>query len=528
MDEIKRNETPANETKSLRKAVKSQRFKHGSLATIITVVVIVLILLLNTVVTLLEKRVNLRFDLTPNHLFTLTDEAKEYFDKLDEDVTITMLCTREYMENFSVFSDAGYDGGIYEQPIRRLPEILDDLSGNDHITVNYVDTDANPTFLNRYDDINITSYPQMYFIVESARRHKLVDLISLINTDYNETDDYAPNEEVTYYYFTEQPIINAVGYVTDEEVVAATILTGHGEYPENDASFLQMATTVFQNNGLEVTGIDFTTDKIPENTKFLVLVSPERDFTQDEIVKLDDFLQNNKNYGKNLLYFDGGSGDLPNLYAYLADNWGIRVDPNSRVFDADNCITYSSILISEYNSDSDICKELSSNNVKTVVVTPEPIEILWTERDIRTVTPLLKTHDTSFMRSLSDVSQDGTTAAITKKDTDITGTFDIMTLSQKRNQNQPVEESSNVLVSSFGFWTTVNQSTYGNSDLIKKILESMQKKSDPVTIVQKDLMTEAINLSSNQVKGYAFIFSLGFPVVIVIICIIVFVRRKNL
>ena len=56
----------------------------------------------------------------------------------------------------------------------------------------------------------------------------------------------------------------------------------------------------------------------------------------------------------------------------------------------------------------------------------------------------------------------------------------------------------------------------------------MQEKSDPVTIVKKDLATEVIDLSNNQVRIFALVFSILFPAVIIGVGTFVFVKRKNL
>ena len=508
------------------------RFKHGSLATAITAVVIVVIVLLNVAVTLIGERVDLRFDITANKLFSLTDEAKAYFDSVEDDVTINVLSSEDKLSAFSAFTDAGYDGAVYEAPIRRLPEILADVAKNDHITVKYVDMDANPNFLNKYDMISQPSRPDMYMLVESAKRYKLVELTDFINTDYGETSSYKTDaESYTYYYFTEQPLINAVGYVLRDEVTTVAVVNGHGERTE-DESNLAFISSIFENNGLSVEVIDFTKDAIPKNAKFLAVISPARDFSQAEIEKLNDFLENGKDYGRNLLYFDGGTADLPNLYTFLADGWGVRIDPNSRVYDTDNCIVYPFYVITEYDSDSDVTKELDDADIKTVVTNPEPIEVLWTERDIRTVTSLLMTSDSSFKRAASETPDAESAAALTKRDDDVTGEYAVMTLTRKRNSNLPVEESSGVLVAGDGFidwyYGTSSSNTYGNGALITAILESMQEKSDPVTIVKKDLSTEVINLTNSQVKTFALIFSILFPAVMIGVGTFVFVRRKNL
>ena len=504
------------------------RFKHGSLATAITAVVIVVIVLLNVAVTLIGERADLRFDITANHLFSLTDEAKAYFDSVEGDVTITALSSEEKLKTFSAFSDAGYDGTIYEAPIRRLPEILSEVAKNEHITVKYVDMDANPNYLNKYKMISQPSRPEMYLLVESPKRYKLVELTDFINTDFGETTSYkTDSESFTYYYFTEQPLINAVGYVLRDEVVSVAVVNGHGESTE-DESNLAFISGIFENNGLNVEVIDFAKDAIPQNAKFLAVVAPQRDFSQAEITKLDEFLQNGKDYGRNLLYFDGGTAELPNLYEYLELNWGVRIDPNSRVYDPDNCFVYPFCVFSEY-ADSDITKTLTDSGIKTPINSPMPIETLWEERDIRTVTALMSSYATSFKRAASETPDAESAAAITKRDDDVTGKFALMTLTRKRNANLPVEESSGVLMTSVGFLDYYSSSgAFGNDALIMSVLESMQEKSDPVTIVKKDLSTEVIDLSNNQVKTFALVFSILFPAVIIGVGTFVFVKRKNL
>lgn len=520
------SETEPTRKRKLKSLLSNPRFKHGSLATAITVVVIVLVILLNTAVSILGNRVDLRFDITSNKLFSLTDIAKDYFASVDEDVTITVLSSENDLRSFAAFSQQGYDGTLYEAPIRRLPEIFGEITKNEHINVRYVDMDTNPTFLNKYSLVSIPSTPEMYILVESARRYKLVALTDFINTDKGETSNYS-DKDMTYYYFTEQPLINAFGYVLRDEVVGATFINGHGERTEGDSgqSYFNVFASYFQNNGLEVNSIDFATEKIPENTKFLVMISPTRDMTEEEIVKLDEFLQSGKDYGKNLLYFDSGKATLTNLFSYFELNWGVKLDPHSRVYDDSNCIKHPYRVVASYNPNSEILTDLSSENIKTVISAPSPIEILWEERDIRTVTSLLTSHSTSFMRPYSE---DTVVQNVVKEETDITGSHAIMTLSRKRNVNLPIEESSSVLVTSEGYWVEILEDSYGNDELLTSVLEAMQEKSDPVTIIKKDLMTEVITLSSKQIKTFAYIFSLGFTSIIVIACIVVFVRRKNL
>ena len=106
-----------------------------------------------------------------------------------------------------------------------------------------------------------------------------------------------------------------------------------------------------------------------------------------------------------------------------------------------------------------------------------------------------------------------------------------MTLTRKRNANLPVEESSGVLVTSDGFlnwyFSTSSSDTYANGALITNILEAMQEKSEPVTIIKKDLTTEVITLTNGQIRAFALVFSIAFPLVIIATGTAVYFKRKN-
>lgn len=87
---------------------KSRRFKHGSLATIITIGFIVVLVLINLVFGLLTERFPITIDLTADKRFQLTDSSIEYIKDIKDEVNITV-CASEYtFEN----ADSIYKPGL--------------------------------------------------------------------------------------------------------------------------------------------------------------------------------------------------------------------------------------------------------------------------------------------------------------------------------------------------------------------------------------------------------------------------------
>ena len=68
--------------------INSKKLKYGTVATVITVIVIVMVVLLNVIVSSLGERYDLKFDLTPNNNFEISEETTDYLSKLNENVEI--------------------------------------------------------------------------------------------------------------------------------------------------------------------------------------------------------------------------------------------------------------------------------------------------------------------------------------------------------------------------------------------------------------------------------------------------------
>ena len=63
---------------------KSRKFKYGGIATVITVLFIVVVIVINMIMGILDSKVVMEVDLTPNKVYGLTQESIDCVQGLDK------------------------------------------------------------------------------------------------------------------------------------------------------------------------------------------------------------------------------------------------------------------------------------------------------------------------------------------------------------------------------------------------------------------------------------------------------------
>ena len=124
---------------------KSRKFKYGGIATVITILFIVVVIVINMIMGVLDSKVVMEVDLTPNQVYGLTQESIDFVQGLDKDVEINILNSKDSFES----------GGQYYVQAAAIIENYSKYSSR--VTVNYVDLVKNPTFAANYEDENIAS-----------------------------------------------------------------------------------------------------------------------------------------------------------------------------------------------------------------------------------------------------------------------------------------------------------------------------------------------------------------------------------
>ena len=105
---------------------------------------------------------------------------------------------------------------------------------------------------------------------------------------------------------------SAIMNVTNADPPTVTVLTGNG------ASNVEAYTDMLATNGYVINEVDMLTGEIDQETDLVILAAPMTDLSEDTLKKLDTYLDNDGNFGKNLMYFASATQpDLPRLEEFL-------------------------------------------------------------------------------------------------------------------------------------------------------------------------------------------------------------------
>lgn len=306
-------------SKQTKKSVKHNGFKsfitarntrRGAASIGVTVLIIAAIVLVNVIVAALSSRSGMYIDVTEDRSYKLQSATVDYIADLQKDVDIYVLTSEEELETANT---SNYE--YYIQANRLLHEFE---YNSDKIHLHYVDLIKNPTFLAAYPNVN-RSLTHMMLIV-CGDNYTTLDPTDVFGYD---TETY--QEEgymVVQSQHVEQSVTTAILKVTDSERITVSVLTGQDE---EDSSAFEARLAM---NAYDVESVNLYTDKISDNSEFLIIYKPLSDIDKSLYQQISEWLENDGKYGHNIIYFpnDDIAADLfPNLNALLAD-YGMEVD----------------------------------------------------------------------------------------------------------------------------------------------------------------------------------------------------------
>ena len=302
--------------------------------------------------------------------------------------------------------------------------------------------------------------------------------------------------------------------VTDSNPIKITLLTGRGE-----AVSLTYYQTLMKANGYEVDSIDITVEDIPEDTDIAVIAAPTVDYTDEEVKKVSDFLNNGGKLDKNLMYIESvQQPDTPKIDELL-EEYGIIIE-DYYMYDAESSNVsngYLKVNLSAEDYEKDIKND--SLAMLTTLYT-KPITLKFDEEDMKQTVALLKTADTGYKADMNTgdkiSSGEQIAAAIGYK-----AVFN----------DDNTEGYSQVLVLSSEFLLddSILQATqYANSQWILSVTNQITgKTTSGITIEPSKIGGELFELTDAQISIYKWIFILVIPLIVLVIGIVVWVRRKN-
>lgn len=482
--------------------LNNRRFKHGTLATVMTIGLVAAVVLVNIIFSMLMERLPSQVDLTDNKIFEISDESIDYVKALDKDVKITILATEaEFAGSNEYYNQANEVINKYKQY-------------SDRITIEYVDLYANPDIVNKYPN---ESLYKGYVLVECGDRYQVLTPYDLFNTEQQQSSSSSTGyTTVIASSNAEQAMTSAVMFVTDANPITVTVLTGFGETDISDF------TDMLNKNGYLITETNLMTEEIDLDASVAILAAPTRDLDEASLKKLDEFLDNNGRLGKNLLYFTGAEQPLlPKLGEFL-EEWGIAVNDGYLAETDSNYIYYSPLMMmQEY--DADAYTEDLNTSLPLLVSYARSFEQLFDAQGGRTTEILFKTHSSAVLIP-SDAPEDFTLED-GEKDVYYTGIRGFRT----------VYEGTTALISGVAAFGSVDMisssylsfSAIGNAEYMLNVVNTLTNKAEGIKIVSKTLGTESLGISASSANTIGMIFQIALPVIVILAGGFVWIRRRN-
>ncbi len=482
----------------------NKKMKYGTAALIITVAVIAVLVIANVVITALADSLMWQIDMTKEQVYELSDAAKEMLNTVSEagkDIKI-IFCTP-----FDKLEENTTQKLIYNLACQMDKE-------SDFVHVEYLDIITYPKEADKYAITAATSVNQQSVIITDGSDSRVLALQAFYVFDEDTGEVFGFQGEYKF--------LSIMLQMTDDEKPIAYFTTGHGENTENSAMY-----ELFESAGYEVKTIDLAYEEIDENAQVVIINGPKYDFAGidgevNEIKKIDDFLDG---MGNLLLFCDPNTTKkLPGLLEFL-EEWGIGFTDAVVKDYSDSISTDGTALVAQYTTEgtgASLHKELRNlqSPPKTIVKYSMPLETLWSERNSRYVSSVLRT--TNNAEAYSTENED----TVIRK-----GPFDLMLISTERQLIDNEEYYNHVLVagsSKFIDDSYINSGSYGNSDIMYSVMKAMGKTTVPCDIKLKTFDDESLDITTAQANTWTMVLVSAVPAMVCIAGVVVFIRRRHL
>ena len=496
--------------KKEKKPFNWNKFKRGGMATALSVVFIAIVVALNLLVSALTDRFpSLDIDLTAQKVNSLSDQALEIAKNVDREVTIYLIGTQEGYEQNQIYSSYVQRGMQYSQVSSLVKRLVE---ANPLISMEYVDPDTNPEFISQYESDSLATGK---VLVESDLRHTVLTVndLFIINQETGSTI----NSKV------DSALAGALELVNMDTVPVMSIITGHGEMlsTSNMAAFVDN----MEQNNFQVGEVDILTQEIPENTQVLMIATPTTDFSTEEIDKIRAYLDDETRDQQVTLLVSAypSQGELPNLAAFL-EEWGVQVgtgvvaetDSNYAAYDARGVLVTASPLVLTSNTYSRLLSYYSA-----------PITLTFEENNGISTTPLWTTQDSAYVITADMTEEDAANpetgeqvvASLSSKDVEVNG--------ETYARNVVVFGSSDLFTDNFMGTSAFEDSTYMN-DLLLDLTDT--DASAVVTVEEEEVETMQLDVSASTgtVSLLGILFTGGIPVVILLVGLGIYLKRRHL
>lgn len=465
--------------------LNKRSLKYGSNSILLIAIVVAIAVVIN----LLVGMGDIKWDLTSDKIYSLSDESKVILKDIKKDVTI-----------YGLFDDGEVPtGNVYKELINLLSDYK-----SAGIKVTYIDPDKDPGTVTALDPDKTKGIEKGDFVVKSGNKIKKLVAQEL----YGQTD-----QQYGRLYSAESLITGAIQFVASDVTPVAYFVEGHNEYSiTND---LAQIKTVLENNNLEVKALSLRTEaKIPDDCKLLIFASPKKDMSEDEKIKVNAYLKKN---GNAVFLFDPieTSDKLTNFEDVLTSfNIGINYDKVKEMDDSKHLPSDEYAIVSTLES-NEINAAFNNTSYQLYLPDSRSLSIIKNAKEWLKTTSLTKTSDKAV------------SASILKQGTTEQGPFDLALAAE-------ISGGSKVLAFGNGKFLTdaslasQNSTQYTAQYFLSTVVNWMQDKSGQTTISAKLITEKTLTTTAAQTKTISIILIGVLPILIMAFGLVVWSRRRHL
>lgn len=436
-----------------------------------------------------------QLDATSKKIYSITEDTIEYLATLQDDITLYVLVDEDS-------KDENVDRTLSKYEAK-----------SKHITVTYVDPAVSPEFASQYTDEDVADNS---IIVVCGDRSKVINY----NTDiYEYSYDSSYNYTATG-YDCEGQVTAALQYVTSEETSKVYELSGHDEM-NLSGDFSE----VLEKRFITVDSLNLlTVDAVPEDCDALFITAPQSDLSEDDLEKLSFYVNNGGSLYLSLDY--STFGELEN-FNKLLNMYDIDAT-ESLLVETDRSYYYQSpFYLLPYVESTQVSANVAGN---TSVFLPYAMGLTYTGEDDSLVTSFMTTSENAIAKAsanLATVGSGGSQADIyTLQDGDEQGQYSLGMLVGN-------EQGGTICVvgSAYMFTDNANQMVSGrNATLFLGIVNQLLPSEDDdtsVVIASKDYSVSYLTVSQNTILVYGILWGIFMPLIMIVIGIVVWARRRK-
>lgn len=497
----------------------SPRFRHGTMATVMTAVFFVFVVLLNLIAMALTDRYSfMSLDMTEDQRYTLTDATKELLAGVNETVEIDILATEEQCSNPSaaLVTDTYGQIPVAHEIIRRYAQ------SNEHISINYVDLSKTPAYVLQFPEYSsVLDYYSV--VVKSTRRTRVTsfyEMLPSLSSDYVNYDSTAADESVAQSY-TETYMTSLIKTVTMDKTPIVAFVDGLN-VDGNCADFV----SALQLNGYDVRVVDIRKDDFPAHTDIVMLAAPTTDLTRAQMEKLDSCL-NDPDGDRTLLLFSSSiMPTLPNLSALLKEYGLVMTQDMVYEGNASDVIATQMSIFTAQMAETDYTNELLEQGKSPAVANAVALDLLFDTKGSTETYPILTSSRQGYV---CDASKTFDPSKYTEADKD---TRTLMAASTTyRDTLDGGELRTDIIVAPDSLYNIdfLGADIYGNMGLLLRVTDRRSGiDNDTVDIEAKSLYAVDFSVDLETLSVLSMIFCYVIPLVVLVCGLAVYVRRKRL